>query len=134
MLGRTGPLAKILMPFRVGLGGRLGSGEQYMSWVSLDDYVRTVEHALSADALEGPVNVSADPLTNAEFTRTLGRVMSRPTLFPVPAVVMRAVFGEMADTLLASVRQDSSRLRDSGFEFTHLNLETALRAILGKTG
>ena len=134
VLGRTGPLAKILMPFRAGLGGRLGSGEQYMSWVSLDDYLRAVEHALSADALEGSVNVSADPVTNAEFTSTLGRVMSRPTLLPVPAVVMRAVFGEMAGTLLASVRQDSSKLRDSGFEFTHPDLETALRAILGKTG
>jgi uncharacterized protein (TIGR01777 family) len=132
VLGRTGPLAKILMPFKAGLGGRLGNGKQYMSWVSLEDYLRTVEHALSADDLAGPVNISADPVSNAEFTRTLGRVMSRPTLFPVPAVVMKVVFGEMADTLLASVRQDSSKLRDSGFEFTHPELETALRAILGR--
>ncbi len=134
VLGRSGPLAKILMPFRVGLGGRLGSGEQYMSWVSIDDYLRAVEHALTADALEGPVNVSADPVTNGEFTSTLGRVMARPTLLPVPALVMRTVFGEMADTLLASVRQDSSKLRNSGFEFAHPDLEAALRAILGRTG
>ncbi len=133
VLGRNGPLAKILMPFKLGLGGRLGNGAQYMSWVSLDDHVRAVEHVLATDDISGPINVSAPgAVTNAEFTRVLGRVLSRPTLFPVPAVVMKTVFGEMADTLLASVRQDSSKLRDSGFEFRHPDLESALRTILGR--
>lgn len=133
VLGRTGPLARILMPFKLGLGGRLGNGAQYMSWVSLEDYGRAVEHVLATDDISGPINVSAPgTVTNAEFTRVLGRVLSRPTLFPVPALVMKTVFGEMADTLLASVRQDSSKLRDSGFEFMHPDLESALRTILGR--
>ena len=135
VLGRTGPLARILMPFKLGLGGRLGNGAQYMSWVSLEDHVRAVEHVLATDDISGPINVSAPGVvTNIEFTRVLGRVLSRPTLFPVPALVMKTVFGEMADTLLASVRQDSSKLRDSGFEFLHPDLESALRAILGRPG
>ena len=133
VLGLTGPLARIMMPFKLGLGGRLGSGAQYMSWVSLEDYVRAVEHALAADDISGPINVSAPGVvTNAEFTKVLGRVLSRPTLFPVPALGMKMVFGEMADTLLASVRQDSSKLRDSGFEFLQPDLESALRTILGR--
>ncbi len=133
VLGRNGPLAKILKPCNLGLGGRLCNGGQYISWVSLEDYVRAVEHVVATDDISGPINVSAPgAVTNAEFTRVLGRVLSRPTLFPVPALVMKTVFGEMADTLLASVRQDSSKLRDAGFEFLHPDLESALRAILGR--
>ena len=123
------------MPFKLGLGGRLGSGAQYMSWVSLEDYVRAVEHALATRMTSLGQSMSRRPASSPtpSSRRVLGRVLSRPTLFPVvPALGMKMVFGEMADTLLASVRQDSSKLRDSGFEFLQPDLESALRTILGR--
>lgn len=134
VLGPRGPLARMALPFRLGLGGKLGSGAQLWSWVSLEDAVRAIHHALTTEALQGPVNMAAPGVvTNAQFTQILGRVLSRPTLFPVPAFVLRLVFGEMADeALLASARMDSARLLDSGFEFHHPQLEGALRAMLGR--
>jgi hypothetical protein len=130
-----GALAKMLLPFRLGLGGRLGSGQQYMSWVALDDAVGAIEHALATDTLRGPVNVVAPrPVTNLEFTRTLGRVLSRPTLLPVPAPAARLALGEMADALLlASSRVEPARLLASGYRFRHPDLEEALRQMLGRT-
>jgi uncharacterized protein (TIGR01777 family) len=132
VLGQSGgALAKMLRPFRMGAGGRLGSGRQYMSWISLDDAIGAIDHALSTDELHGAVNaVSPHPVTNAEFTRTVGRVLSRPTIFPVPAIAARLAFGEMADALLlASTRVQPARLIHTGFKFRHPDLESALRRI-----
>ncbi len=96
-----GALAKMLPPFRMGIGGRIGSGEQWMSWIALDDVVGALEFALANESIQGPVNfVAPAPVTNAEFTKTLGRALSRPTIFPIPAFGVRLVFGEMADALL----------------------------------
>ncbi|MBI3457993.1 MAG: TIGR01777 family protein, partial [Candidatus Rokubacteria bacterium] len=96
-----GALATMLLPFRLGLGGRLGSGAQYWSWITLDDVVSAIAHAIATDGLAGPVNVVAPtPVTNGEFTATLGRVLGRPTLFPVPAFALRLLLGDMARELL----------------------------------
>ena len=129
-----GALKKMLLPFRLGVGGRLGSGRQYMSWIVLDDVLVIVLRALTDDTLAGPVNaVSPGPVTNLDFTRTLGRVLMRPAVFPVPAFALRMVFGEMADeTLLASNRVQPAKLQAAGFTFGHPDLEGALRHVLGK--
>ncbi|MEK8023054.1 MAG: TIGR01777 family oxidoreductase [Candidatus Hydrogenedentota bacterium] len=129
---RGGALKKMLLPFRMGVGGRVGSGRQYMSWVSLEDVVRAIEFAATCSALKGPVNVVADqPVTNAEFTRILGRVLSRPTIFPMPEFAARLAFGEMADALLlASARVLPAKLKAAGFSFKHFDLERSLRSML----
>lgn len=128
-----GALPRMLPFFRLGIGGRIGSGRQYVSWISLDDDLRAITHALETDYLQGPVNiVSPGPVTNAEFTKVLGRTLTRPTPFPVPAFALRIIFGEMADTLLVSTRMDSTRLQASGFQCRHADLEGALRAVLAK--
>lgn len=129
-----GALPKMLFPFRMGVGGKLGSGKQYMSWITIDDAVEAIEQALTNKMLRGPVNVVAPKaVTNYEFTKTLGRVLSRPTIFPVPAFAARLVFGEMADaTLLSSQRVEPRRLKESGFTFKYPELEGALRHVLRK--
>jgi uncharacterized protein (TIGR01777 family) len=129
-----GALAKMLLPFRLGAGGVVGSGKQWWSWVALDDAVGAIQHALVTAGLSGPVNVAAPkPVTNAEFTRTLGRVLARPTLFPVPVFAARLAFGEMADALLlASARIVPERLQQTGYGFRHPELEGALRHLLGR--
>jgi uncharacterized protein len=127
-----GALAKMLPPFRLGAGGVLGSGRQFMSWITLEDAVGAIQHVLITEALRGPVNVvSPHPVTNREFTKTLGRVLSRPTLLPMPAAMARLLFGEMADALLlSSARVQPARLLAAGYRFRHADLETALRALL----
>ncbi len=128
-----GPLKRMLPPFKLGLGGKLGSGRQFMSWVSLQDSARAFHHALITDALEGPVNVSSpNPVTNAEFTKALGRAASRPALFTVPPFVLRIMFGEVADSLLGSARMEPAKLLATGFVFQHTELESALREMLTK--
>jgi hypothetical protein len=129
-----GALARMLLPFRLGAGGVLGGGRQYMSWIAIDDAVGAIHHALIAPVLEGPVNaVAPTPVTNREFTRALGRVLRRPTIFPMPAVVARLAFGEMADELLlSSARVVPRKLRESGYAFREPDLETALRHLLGR--
>ena len=129
-----GALAKLLPLFQIGAGGTLGSGAQYMSWVSIDDVIGAVHHALMTEGLRGPVNVVApEPVTNREFTRTLGRVLARPTLLPAPAFALRLVLGEMADeALLASARVAPSRLLATGYAFRSSHLEGALRHLLGR--
>jgi uncharacterized protein (TIGR01777 family) len=126
---RGGALAKMLPAFRLGAGGTLGPGSQWMSWIALDDLVRVIVFAIDSQALAGPVNaVSPNPVTNAEFTATLGRVLRRPAVIPVPAFVLRTLFGEMARmTMLASQRVKPSRLERAGFVFDHPALEEALR-------
>ena len=134
--GEGGALKKMLTPFRMGIGGKLGSGHQYMSWIAIDDAVGAIEHALQNDSLRGPVNVVApQAVTNREFTKTLGRVLSRPTIFPVPAFAARLAFGEMADaTLLSSQRVEPERLNEAGYTFKYPTLEAALRHVLNKEG
>ena len=125
---RGGALAKMLTPFRMGVGGRLGTGKQWMSWISLHDLVHVIRFAIDESSLSGPVNaVAPNSVTNAEFTATLGRVLHRPAVLPVPAVALRAVFGEMATlTMLASQRVGPARLEGDGFRFAHPDLEGAL--------
>jgi uncharacterized protein (TIGR01777 family) len=127
-----GALAKMLLPFRLGVGGVVGSGRQYMSWISLRDAVGGLRHLLDQESLAGPVHlVAPNPVTNREFTRTLGRVLGRPTFVPLPAFAARLAMGEMADgLLLASTRVVPQRLQASGFRFQDESLEPALRTIL----
>jgi uncharacterized protein (TIGR01777 family) len=127
-----GALAKMLPAFRLGIGGRLGSGRQWMSWIALHDLVRVIRFALTSDTLTGAVNaVAPQPVTNAEFTATLGRAVRRPAMIPVPAFALRALFGEMAElTMLASQRVMPRRLEDAGFRFDFPTLEGALRHLL----
>ena len=129
-----GALAKMLLPFRLGLGGMIGTGTQYMSWVTLDDVLGAIHHALSTDAVRGPLNVTApQPVTNSEFATTLGRVLGRPTVLPLPATVARLVLGEMADELLlSSARVIPQQLLDTHYPFRHPELKDALRHVLGK--
>ena len=131
---RGGALAKMLTPFRLGMGGVIGNGAQWMSWIALDDVVGAIRHALATDALRGPVNaVAPAPVTNAEFIRTLGRVLERPTLVPLPAFAARLALGEMADELLlTSQRVVPARLQASGYRFRYPTLEGALRGVLGR--
>jgi uncharacterized protein len=128
-----GALAKMLTPFRLGLGGVVGTGKQYMSWIALDDVLGAIHHALSTEALQGPVNVVApQAVTNREFTTTLGKVLRRPTRLPLPAFAARLLFGEMADALLlASTRVAPVRLVAAGYTFRYPELEAALRHLLG---
>lgn len=127
-----GALPKMMTPIKLGVGGRLGSGRQYYSWITIDDAVAAIRHAIENESVAGPVNaVSPQPVTNGEFTKSLGRALGRPTLFAVPAFAARLAFGEMADELLlASARVEPARLKATGFEFKHPTLEDALRHLL----
>ncbi len=129
---KGGALGKMLLPFKMGVGGKVGSGEQYMSWITLSDLCAVILHCIETETMHGPVNaVSPVPVTNLEFTRTLGRVLSRPTVFPLPGFAARLVFGEMADgLLLASARVEPAKLLAAGFSFQHRDLESALRVVL----
>ena len=129
-----GALKTMLTPFRLGLGGRIGNGRQFMSWIALDDAIGAIYQALMTESLAGAVNlVTPNPVTNQEFTKTLGRVIRRPTIFPMPAPAARLALGEMADALLlASARVHPARLLTSGYAFRYPDLEPALRHLLGK--
>jgi uncharacterized protein (TIGR01777 family) len=131
-----GALAKMLPPFRLGLGGRLGSGRQWMSWVGREDAIGAIYHAIVEPQAHGPMNlVAPESVTNADFTQTLGRVLNRPVIMPVPALALRALFGEMADgTLLASTRAEPRQLVASGYRFRQPTLEATLRHELGRSG
>ena len=130
-----GALGKLLLPFRLGLGGVVGPGRQYMSWVAIDDVLAALHHALVKEEVSGPFNlVAPEPVTNREFTKTLGRVLGRPTVAAVPAFLLKAALGQMAEaTLLASTRVRPDRLRSSGYRFRFPGLEGALRHLLGET-
>lgn len=124
-----GVLEPMLLPFRLGLGGRMGSGQQWMSWIALDDMVRALRFLVDTPAMRGPVNlVAPEPVRNAEFTKALGRVLGRPAILPVPVFALELLFGTMADnTILASQRVASKKLAGAGFTFRHPRLEEALR-------
>jgi uncharacterized protein (TIGR01777 family) len=126
-----GALPKMLLPFRLGVGGSLGSGRQYWPWVHIEDWVNLVRWAIGTPALSGPVNVtSPNPPTNAEFARSLGRAMHRPALLPTPGFALRLMLGEMADALLLSgQRALPVRALDLGFVFRYAHLEDALTAL-----
>jgi uncharacterized protein (TIGR01777 family) len=130
-----GALQKMLTPFRLGVGGNMGSGRQWWSWIDVQDLVGAIHHILKSDLLQGPVNlVAPKPVTNAEFTKTLAAVLSRPAIFPMPVFAARLAFGQMADELLlASQRVEPTKLISSGYPFQHSDLRKALEAILGKS-
>src|SRR5689334_7673639 len=126
-----GALAKMLTPFQMGVGGRIGSGKQWMSWIAIDDVVKGLKFLIDG-SISGPVNfVAPNPVTNAEFTKTLGRALSKPTLFPMPEFGVRLAFGEMGEALLLSSQRVKPRvLQQTGFSFAQPSLEAALREIL----
>lgn len=129
-----GALQKMLLPFSLGLGGRLGSGEQYVSWISIDDFCKAIQFCISESSIDGPVNCCAPKsVTNTTFTKTLGRVLGRPTILPVPEFVLKLVLGQFAqELLLSSSNCIPDKLLSAGFEFSEGDLETALRQVLNK--
>ena len=131
---RGGMLARVTPLFRLGLGGRVGSGRQYLSWITLEDLVGVIGELLESTQLSGPVNaVAPGSVTNLEFTRSLGRRLRRPALLPLPAPVVRLVWAEMGEALLlSSTRVEPARLTAAGFSFGHPDIDTALRDLLGK--
>jgi uncharacterized protein (TIGR01777 family) len=129
---KGGALERMLTPFRMGVGGKVGNGKQWMSWIALDDVINALRFLIDEPGSGGPVNFTApNPVTNADFTEALGNVLSRPTLFSVPAFAARLAFGEMADELLlSSAKVEPERLKESGYQFKHPELSSALKAIL----
>jgi len=127
-----GALPRMALPFRLGLGGKIGSGRQWISWVTLEDIVGIIRFALETNLLSGPANaVSPNPAQNAEFSATMGRVLRRPAIFPTPAFILRLALGEMADSLLlASQKVYSTKLQKLGYRFLYPDLEPALAAVL----
>ncbi len=127
-----GALKKMLFPFKMGLGGIIGNGKQFMSWVSINDLVEMIQYAMTNDSLNGPLNlVSPNPVSNYQFTKTLGHTLRRPTMFPMPAFMARLLFGEMAnDLLLASTKVIPQKLINAGYKFQHSELEKALQFLL----
>ena len=125
---RGGALAKMLPPFRMGVGGNIGNGRQWMSWIDLRDEVGAIQHLLTNESISGPVNlVSPNPVRNAEFTKTLASVLHRPAIFPVPAFAARLAFGQMADELLlASQRVQPAKLAASGYKFQYSRFKKRL--------
>ena len=135
VLSRSGgALQKMLPPFRMGIGGNMGNGRQWWSWIDIDDLVGAVQHVIKTETLRGPVNVvGPNPVTNAEFTKTLASVLSRPAILPMPAFAARLAFGQMGDELLlASQRVEPAKLLASGYVFQKLELRAGLDGILKK--
>ncbi|MDQ3799221.1 MAG: TIGR01777 family oxidoreductase [Acidobacteriota bacterium] len=127
-----GALEKMLTPFKFGVGGRVGSGKQWMSWITLEDLIGIIHFALENEKLRGVVNATApNPVTNAEFTKTFGKVLRRPAILPVPEFAIKLMFGEMGETLLLQgARVLPERLLENGFEFKFPNLEEAMKSVL----
>lgn len=132
VLGRDGgALKQMLIPFKLGLGGPVGNGQQWMPWVSLDDLIDIILYAIEFAKVKGPVNATApNPVRNREFTKTLARILRRPAFLPAPPFGLKLVLGEFADLLLASQRVIPKRLQEAGYEFRHPTLEEALSAVL----
>ena len=131
----SGALAQMLTPFHLGIGGPLGNGQQWMSWITIDDLLGTILHAIKTEKLKGPVNaVAPNPVTNLKFTRTLAGILSRPAVVPAPGFALRFLFGELAnEALLSSTRVKPKKLLDSGYQFHYTGLVEALRYLLGRT-
>lgn len=132
MLGQKGgALKKMALPFRLGVGGRIGSGKQMMSWIHIEDVMSAIHFVITQPDFKGPVNFTApEPLSNREFTKTLARVMRRPAIFPVPAFMLRLVFGQGSVVLTGGQTALPTKLQESGFDFKYPDLETALRDLL----
>lgn len=132
---KGGALNKMLLPFKMGAGGILGDGRQYMSWIGMHDLVRAIEYILETDSLKGPINMTApNPATNQDFTSALGHVLRRPTIFPAPAFVLNIVLGQMAqEMLLEGSRVMPDQLTSKGFKFDYPNLENALKHEIEKS-
>jgi uncharacterized protein len=133
LAAQGGALKRMLLPFKLGLGGRIGSGKQYLSWIAIDDHLDAVRHLVTADSVSGPVNVTApNPVTNAEFTRALGGALHRPTLLPTPLFPLKARYGaELVEHLLVGGQRVVPHvLTSSGYEFAHPEIDDALRATL----
>jgi len=131
---KGGALGAMLLPFKLGLGGRTGNGQQWMSWIDVQDMVGAIHHILKNDLIQGPVNmVAPKPVRNAEFAATLASVLSRPAIFPMPAFVVKTVFGEMGeDLLLSSQKVEPGRLISSGYPFRYRELRASLEGLLGR--
>lgn len=129
---RGGALQRMLPIFKLCLGGKVGSGEQYISWITIDDLLSLIKYAIDNPNLAGPVNaVSPHPVTNVEFTKILGKVLHRPTIFPLPSWIVNLVFGEMGqEILLSSTRAFPKKLEDKGFQFKYPTIETALNGVV----
>jgi hypothetical protein len=133
LAARGGALKRMLLPFKLGLGGRIGSGKQYMSWIALDDHVDAIRHLLAAESVAGPVNLTApNPATNSEFTRALGAAVHRPTVLPTPVMPLKAVYGaELVEHLLVGGQRVLPRVLEAdGFTFAYPEIDAALRAVL----
>jgi len=132
LTARGGFLKRLLLPFKLGIGGRLGSGRQWMSWITLDDDLDAIVHLIDTDSIAGAVNLTApSPVTNSEFTKQLGDAVHRPTVIPTPLPALKLVYGsELVDTLLGSQRVVPEKLEQSGFTFAQPQLASALRAVL----
>jgi uncharacterized protein (TIGR01777 family) len=132
--GEGGGLPRMLTPFKMGVGGKVGNGRQYVSWITLEDLVRVIRRAIEDETLRGPVNaVAPGAVTNEEFTKALGRVLGRPTILPVPVFALRLAFGEVADAvMLSSTRVEPARLKEAGFDFKDSEIESALRHVIKK--
>jgi uncharacterized protein (TIGR01777 family) len=131
---KGGALGAMLLPFKLGLGGRTGDGQQWMSWIDVQDMVGAIHHILNNDLMQGPVNmVAPKPVRNAEFAATLASVLSRPAVFPLPAFAVKTVFGEMGEELLLSSQKvEPGKLISSGYPFRYRELRASLRALLGR--
>ena len=131
---KGGALGKMLTPFKMGVGGRIGDGQQWMSWIDIEDMVGAIHHILKSDLLQGPVNmVAPKPVKNAEFTKTLASVLSRPAILPLPAFAVKLAFGEMGETvLLGSQRVEPTQLVMSGYPFRFTNLRASLENNLNR--
>lgn len=128
-----GALPKMLMPYRIGAGGRIGTGRQWLSWIHIDDMVRAIRHAMIDDSIQGPLNGTApEPVTNDQFGKIVGKLLRRPHWFPVPAVLFRLLFGEMSMLLLEGQRVLPKKLQDHGFEFKYPSLEQAMSSLVRK--
>ena len=129
-----GPLQKMLLPFKLGLGGRLGSGKQYMSWISIDDIAGMVDYIIKNNNVAGAVNACApNPVTNLELTKTLGKALSRPTIFPVPRFPFKIIAREMSEEVMfSSTRATPKKILDAGYVFQHNYLQEALKHLLKK--
>jgi uncharacterized protein len=133
VLGNGGALAKMLPPFKLGIGGRLGSGTQWTSWIHIDDAVKLILFAMENGQVRGALNATApNPVTNAQFTRELARVLHRPAIFPVPPFALRLMFGEMAGVILASQRVLPAAAQAAGFQFRYSDLPSALANLLAQ--
>ena len=133
VVGKGGALPIMMLPFRLFVGGPLGSGRQWMPWIHIDDVVGLIRYALENETVVGPINGSApEPVRNRDFVRTLGRVMRRPSFMPAPALAMRLVLGEMADMILTGQRAIPRAALDAGYRFRFTDVEAALRDVLGE--